>query len=312
MRVVRANPRAVTTVAIARGGVASGDGDGTIAITRPHSLESGPSIPTLGSAVRALRATPDGTKLVAAAVDGRVLVLDGDRFTVITQAEFEAPLATAAIANDGNLLAIGHAQGRVTLATRDGRELRCLRTTGAAITCIVFDGSGQRIAVADEAGALVVLDLAGTTNCEFRVPGVWLADAVFLDRSEGIVAGCADGVVRHWSLREPAAAPALLIGHTRAVTAVAVAADGRLLSAGGYDRSLRVWDLSMRRPIATLHAGSAVLSLTAAADSDLVATGHFGHELVLWSTRPELGRSSGNGPPTLDTITRPPSAAIGR
>ena len=63
----------------------------------------------------------------------------------------------------------------------------------------------------------------------------------------------------------------VLRGHTRDVRAVAYAPDGRLISGGGADRTLRVWDVATGQCAASVKAAGPVYAVAAAPAGDLIA-----------------------------------------
>jgi WD40 repeat protein len=73
---------------------------------------------------------------------------------------------------------------------------------------------------------------------------------------------------------------AVLRGHAKAVTAVAVSPDGKALASGSGD-TLKLWDLGAGRVASTLET-SGVTSLAFSPDGKSLASGHRGNTIRLW------------------------------
>jgi uncharacterized protein (TIGR03067 family) len=108
-----------------------------------------------------------------------------------------------------------------------------------------------------------------------------------------VVVGCDTGEVRIW---EPAKAISrrelwnLPESHVKAVTAVAVSADGRLCASAGADGAIIVWDVASGAPVVTLaKEGPEVYALAFSRDGKTLASGGEGSTIELWEV--STGRS---------------------
>lgn len=75
-----------------------------------------------------------------------------------------------------------------------------------------------------------------------------------------------------------------LKGHEADIDCLAVSRDGRFLATGGYDKTLKLWDLTVRREKATYEGHTdAVMSVAFSADGTTLYSGAF-KELLAWDT----------------------------
>jgi WD domain, G-beta repeat len=121
------------------------------------------------------------------------------------------------------------------------------------------------------------------------------ADAV-PKRRQILVTGCKDHLVRVWDTTlaylGQLPAPTELSGHTEAVSQVAFRPKGRgMFATGGWDATLRLWNLTSTRPVHTFNKGLALEPVTSVAfspDGQTVA-GACASSVYLWDMR-TLGR----------------------
>ena len=74
-----------------------------------------------------------------------------------------------------------------------------------------------------------------------------------------------------------------LSGHSRAVCAVAVFADGKRVVSGSYDKTVKIWDAESGEELRTLSGHSSyVMAVAVFADGKRVVSGSLDHTVKIW------------------------------
>jgi WD40 repeat protein len=160
------------------------------------------------------------------------------------------PVCSLAFSPDSRVLAVGYRDQRVRLwDLSTGQPTAVLRGETEWPQCLSFSPDGKLLAVG---GGLPYSRIRGLLHCE-----VTLWDVATRQR------------------RPP------LAGHTNEVYAVAFSPNGKLLASGGFDKSLRLWDVPAAKQLQIVRDEKPVTHLSFAPDGKLLASVR-GVDVRLW------------------------------
>jgi WD40 repeat protein len=201
-----------------------------------------------------------------------------------------APVGVVSVAASANnaSVAAGLGDGRVCLwNAADGKLLATTPAHSGAAAAIAFQPQSGQLLTGGGDGQVKLwgLPIAGSQRLEH--PDAVTALAASGD-GKRIYTGCADKVVRSWSVANAAQPERQFSGHPGPVTAVATNRDGSLLASAGDDGAIRFWDRSNGRQTATIgaHAG-AVNSLSFHPDGNRVLSCSVDGSLKIWNAKPD-------------------------
>ncbi len=84
-----------------------------------------------------------------------------------------------------------------------------------------------------------------------------------------------------------------LVGHTNAVSALAISPDGKLLASSGYDRTMRLWDLNSRKELHQSHCFPPASELTFSRDGKTLISSSPENHIRLWDVTASAGAHTG-------------------
>jgi WD40 repeat protein/DNA-binding SARP family transcriptional activator len=204
----------------------------------------------------ALTFSPDGRTLVASRRQRReILLIDpatGSRRRTLTG---HTAVVALRFSHDGATLASTDQDGTaIVWDLASGRPRETLRGHTAAVTGVAFSPDDRTLYTASWDRSVIVWDLAGDRRLARPVVAGTQTSSHSLGRAQSIGKGGAllarghpNGMVTLVDLTRRAPAGAPLPAHARAVQAVALSPDGRLLASADAHRVI-VWDLASRSP----------------------------------------------------------------
>lgn len=170
-------------------------------------------------------------------------------------------LLAAAASPDGQQVATGASDGRITLwETTDGHVALRLQTAGE-VRDLAFSPDGRRLAATTSGGLVECWELSTEVKTWSRQADDAQTHAVaFAPDDASLMTGGHDGVIRVWAASD--GQPRGELGrHAGPIHDLAVAsARGRtLVASASRDQTVRVWDLNRRRLLNTLRGATSVV-----------------------------------------------------
>ena len=232
----------------------------------------------------------DGRLLASAGMDGVLRLWELPRGELLAAVQVHnGPLYAVALSADGRLVATGSWDGTVRLFEAPGGQLLAtLQGHTGVIWGVALSADGHLLASGSFDGTI----------------SVW--EAPFSDGD----------ALERWARRSPAGEQSAhattadvqplmaLNGHAGGVRCIALTSEGRLLASGGYDETVRVWDVPRAQLLTAFpgHTGG-VRGVALSAHGEVVASGSFDGTIRVWDAPVaerdaadwSMGRASASG-----------------
>lgn len=287
--------RAVTSVAFSDADtLVTGGGDKVLKVWDTKAGRFVKDLPGHTSAVLAL--ATDGKRIVSGSADRTVRGWDPAAAKEVWKFDAKSAVAAVAVRKDGQRVAVGTADGTLTILNTSGSTPTPTATVAAhlaGVAAAAFSPDGGRLATAGGDGLVKIWSVpesgpvtlaarlesqlkAGATNAVAAVSAV-----NFSPDGKQVVSGGADGVVRVWDAATGAEVRGLR-GHTEWVTAVQFRPDGEAVLSAAVDKVVRLFDVARAADTARAGHRQAVKSLAVSPDGTVIASGSEDKSVMLW------------------------------
>ncbi|MGH2521863.1 MAG: hypothetical protein ACRDH2_05090, partial [Anaerolineales bacterium] len=239
-------------------------------------------------------------------------------YEVATQSSFgkdvagEAGRVESLAFGEGEALRVaGSARGSLTLWNLQDGQLEVIRRLGSQVSSVALSPDGKTVAVGDEQGVIGLYDLiTGDLLRQWFGPSSPVLSIVFSPDGRTMASGlcgklntsenlCTENIILLWDAAlSGTPRDQLPTNHTDLIRSLAFSPDGKLLASGSQDKTIRLWDLAVRKaaglPLLGHSDGVTSLAfgpLSANGQTTTLASGSRDSTLILWdvATRQHIG-----------------------
>ncbi|HBL10403.1 MAG TPA: hypothetical protein DD379_03135, partial [Cyanobacteria bacterium UBA11162] len=278
--------------------IATSGEDGT---TRLWNLSGQPiSEPLRGhpGAVLSVNFSPDGKQIVTAGSEGIARLWNLSKQQI---AKFDSEFTTnqdgvtsISFSPDGQQLVTAGVDGTVKLWNSSGRETKTFKAHRRTVWSVDFSRDGQYIITGGEDGTARLWNLSGKELQKFEGQSGWITSVSFSPDQQYIATASEDGTTILWKAsgeklatlhwkpsEEELATPE---SQPKQVLTVRFSPDGKQITTGGWDGTVKLWNLS-GQPIGELLKGhqDAVLSMSFSSDGKYIATASGDGTAIIWN-----------------------------
>ncbi|KAH7917042.1 WD40 repeat-like protein [Leucogyrophana mollusca] len=239
--------------------------------------------------VRSVAYFPDGQHITSGSDDKTVIIWDVESGRQDGQPlRHDSDVEWIAISPDGRRIAIGVKGGLVVrLWDADtGRPSREPLECDGVVLCVAFSPDGLRIAAGVE-DSFQVFDVSTGESVVGPIKGHTgvVSSVVYSLDGRLLVTVSQDKRIWVWDSKTGVQVRKPMPGHENDVWCISITADGRrIASAGGFDKTVQVWDLETRLQIGdSFHADNFVFSVAFSPDDRYIVS-DYGNDVALWDT----------------------------
>ncbi len=248
------------------------------------------------SAVTSVAFSPDGKTALSGSVDSTLKLWDVASGRELRTFAGHAGVSSVAFSPDGRLALSGSYDNTLKLwDVASGRELRTFAGHTGWVSSVAFSPDGKMALSGGWDTTLKLWDVAsGGELRTFAGHTAWVSSVAFSPDGRLALSGSVDSTLKLWDVASGLEVRSF-VGHTDSaasvaflmdtVTSVAFSPDGRLALSGGYDNTLKLWDVASGRELRTF-AGHAdgVRSVAFSPDGRLALSGSVDGTVRLWNT----------------------------
>lgn len=278
--------------------IALGLQDGTVQFRGIGSDEPPQTLRPHTSSVRGVAFLPDGKSVITAGDDKQIKVWEfegpeppAEPAAVLSRLDPRNPdqprsILEVAVSPNGRSVCSSHQDGTVRLRNaRNGEVTHILPGHAEASSPIVFTADGARVIAARPDGSLIAWDVAtGDESGRFDTPGSATLKLAASADGKWLASADSAGRIR---LRDPTTLAPVSEIALPAVSALAIAHDGSLLSAGGPDGLVRIYSIpGLQEHTVVGRPGQGIAAVEFAPDAKRLAIGRLGGAAEIWQLEP--------------------------
>ena len=195
-----------------------------------------------------------------------------------------APIWSVSFSPDGQMLAVGSKDGKLSLWNLQGEKEREFPVSQSAILSVNFSPDGQMLAVGSEDGKLSLWNLQeGKKEKEFSVSQSAIWSVSFSPDGQMLAVGSEDGKLSLWNLQEGKIEREFSVSQSL-ILSVNFSPDGQMLAVVSKDGSVILWNLQegkIEREFSV--SQSAIWSVSFSPDGQMLAVGSENGSVILWN-----------------------------
>jgi WD40 repeat protein/serine/threonine protein kinase len=210
-------------------------------IGRPNSV---------GSAIRGIALSPDGTTAYIATNDGIVRVWNVSEAVVKAGLKHPFEVFAVALSRNGDRLCTGSIDAQARIWDTATNTLKCtLRGHSSHVWAVAFDHTGSKVATGswDQTVLIWDADTGERLVGPLKLPG-WVLSVSFSPDGRELLTGCHDGKVRRWDVGTGEFISVCAV-HPHAIESVRYHPNGQTALTASGDGTARLWNIALGVPI---------------------------------------------------------------
>ncbi|HBB88785.1 MAG TPA: hypothetical protein DC047_14330 [Blastocatellia bacterium] len=208
--------------------------------------------------------SPDGKLIAAGGRDNEIKLWDaGTGRELFTLKGHRKSIRDLAFTPDNKLLASASQDADIKIwSVATGQEMKTLTAHSEGVLALAISSDGKKLASGSQDRSILIWDIeSGESDAIYTGHREWVNAVAFSPDGKKLVSGSVDGEIRIWEVpaRGPRREPQMierplqtLAGHKGSVNSLTFNSDGRLLVSGSSDASIKLWDVTTGRELASL------------------------------------------------------------